>query len=111
VPVCARLGAVACGRCWEAVIRADERVVVEHDLPPVDPVEAATYLDEIAIERACRGERVRLTRAERAETVRRLRARGLGFGAIAHRLRMSDAQVRIVSTGRPGAAGAHGEAA
>jgi hypothetical protein len=90
------VGRVACGRCWEEVVRADERVAVEHNLPPIDPIAAAAYLDEVAITRACRGERVELTHPERREAVRRLRASGTGLGAIANRLRMNEAQIRIV---------------
>jgi non-ribosomal peptide synthetase component F len=96
VPTSSRLGRVACGRCWEEVIRADERVAVEHNLPPIDPAEAAAYLDEVAITRACRGERVELTRPERREAVRRLHARGCGLGTIANRLNMNEAQIRVV---------------
>ena len=84
-PPVAVLGNVACGACWERAIRDDERVVVEFELPrevEVDP----TYLDEIAIERACQGHRVVLTKAERAAAVARLAAKGLTAGQIADRL-------------------------
>ena len=53
-------------------------------------------MDEIAVERACRGERTELTRVERREAVRRLTAKGLTDSAVARRLRMSDIQVRAV---------------
>ena len=51
------VGKVACGACWERAIRDDERVVVEHDLPR-DLVPDPTYVDEIAVDLACRGEQV-----------------------------------------------------
>ena len=43
-------------------------------------------IDEIAVQRASRGERVRLSAAERAEVVRRLTAAGLSAADIADRL-------------------------
>ena len=75
----------ACGRCWEQVVRDDERFVVECGLPRAfvpDPL----YVDEIAVDRACAGEEVSLTRVELAAAVGRLWARGLCCGQIAHRL-------------------------
>jgi hypothetical protein len=42
--------------------------------------------DEVAISRACNGERIELTRAEKAAAVKALHARGLTTGEIAHRL-------------------------
>lgn len=70
------LGQVACGACWERAIRDDERFAVEFDLPR-EIVADPDFVDEIAVERACRGERVTLTAVERAEAVRRLRAAGV----------------------------------
>jgi hypothetical protein len=80
-----RLGSVACGACWELAIRDDERVAVLYDLPrelAPDP----THVDEVAVELACRGERVDLTPVERAEAARRLAGKGLSTWQIAKRL-------------------------
>jgi hypothetical protein len=82
------VGGVACGACWERAIRDDERVVSEFGLPRVLTPEPG-YVDEIAVELACRGERRSLTTVERAEAVRRLSAAGTGPGAIGVCLRLS----------------------
>jgi hypothetical protein len=67
---------IACGRCWERVIRDDERFVVEWDLPrELGPNEA--IVDDVAVSRACSGEQVPLNWRELVEAVRRLRALGL----------------------------------
>jgi hypothetical protein len=84
----ALIGGVACGQCWEYVIRADERVVVEHGLPPDAPADHG-LVDEVAVNRACEGARVPLTPLERAVVVARLTAQGLTPRAIAARLRVS----------------------
>lgn len=83
-------GAVACARCWEAVIRADERIVVEFELDGAEPV-PADDVDEIAVELAVAGKRVNdgpvpLTLAERVEVVSRLARQGLDVEAISYRL-------------------------
>lgn len=65
---------VACGRCWEVAIRADERAVVLFGLPAEPPVPDVSFVDPVAVERACRGELLRLTVAERAEVARRTAA-------------------------------------
>jgi DNA-binding CsgD family transcriptional regulator len=52
-----------------------------------------TAIDEIAVQRASRGERVRLSRAERAEVVRRLTAAGLSAADIADRLGIAQRSV------------------
>jgi hypothetical protein len=92
------IGGVACGACWERAIRDDERVAAEFGLPPEvssDPM----YVDEIAVELVCRGERHGLTPVERAEVVRRLDAAGLNPGAIAARLSTSFDAVRTILAG------------
>jgi malonate-semialdehyde dehydrogenase (acetylating)/methylmalonate-semialdehyde dehydrogenase len=76
------IGGVACGACWERAIRDDERVVVECDLPrevTPDP----EYVDEIAVDLACRGERLTLTPAEIHVAVLRLHDRRMFPVAIA----------------------------
>jgi hypothetical protein len=55
-----------------------------HEAPPVD---------NIAVELAMRGDKVRLTQAERVEAVRLLTRRGVNDTEIARRLRMSGASV------------------
>lgn len=92
---CRRVGHVACGACWERVIRDDERCAVLYGLPraiEVDP----EYVDEIAVERACAGERQRLTPAERSAAVRLLADRGYTAQRIARRLRLETAQVHAL---------------
>jgi len=92
-----RLGKVACGRCWERVIRADERVVVELGLPP-EAVADPDLVDEVAVERACTGDPVRLTPVERRVAVARLLERGLTPSQAADRLGMSGSTVSAVVT-------------
>jgi hypothetical protein len=46
-----------------------------------------SFVDEVAVERACAGERVRLTPAEFVAAVARLRTAGFLPRGIAHRLR------------------------
>ncbi|WP_291416734.1 hypothetical protein [Actinophytocola sp.] len=46
------------------------------------------YVDEIAVDLACRGERVRLTRPEFVEAVRRLTRGGESTRQVAERLRV-----------------------
>jgi hypothetical protein len=88
--------AVACGACWELTIRDDERFAVEFGLPrelEPDP----DYVDEIAVDLACQGERVQLTPAELAVAVARLHGRSLSLTRIAMLLHTSYAAVvRIV---------------
>jgi len=93
-----RIRGFACGQCWEIAIRADERIAVELGLPELDP--DPSYLDPIAIERACRGERVRLTGAERDEVARRVAA-GLVPWGFAHQ---SGTRIRCVAAALPGVA-------
>src|SRR4051794_5579756 len=86
------VGRVACGRCWERAIRDDERIAVEYDLPreiEVDP----QYVDEIAVELACRGERLALTPVEQAAAIRHLSHAGLSRDRIVRRLHLSHAAV------------------
>lgn len=91
------IGGTGCGPCWEYVIRADERIAIEFALPDVDWDEAAAYIDEIAVERACRGEQVTLTRPERKAAIERLARSGYGISAVARLLRMSDTEVRALT--------------
>jgi hypothetical protein len=90
---------VACGACWERAIRDDERVVVECGLPreiTPDP----SYVDQIAVDLACRGERVSLTRREFRVAVARLHGRRLPVTAIARRLSTSHQAVLEALPGR-----------
>jgi len=89
------LGQVACGDCWEQAIRADERVVVELGLPP-EPVADPNLVDEVAVERACAGDPVRLSPAERRVAAGRLLERGLTPSQAAARLSMSASTVSAV---------------
>ena len=92
VPISARIGRVACGACWELVIRTDEQVATEHGLPPLSGNDDL-IVDEVAIKRAMTGEPVRLTRPERAEAVRLLMVKGHTVAVVAGLLRMSCTQV------------------
>lgn len=67
------VGQTACGACWERAIRDDERAVVLFDLPR-EVIPDPSYIDEIAVELACRGEDVALTPAERRVAHQRMRA-------------------------------------
>lgn len=88
--------AVACGACWELAIRDDERFAAECDLPrelEPDP----EYIDEVAVDLACSGERVALTPAELVVAVNRLRHRSMSLSRIALRLHVAyGAVVRVV---------------
>ena len=53
------------------------------------PVDRDPHVDPIAVERACHGDRVRLTIAERAEVVRILTGRRLSARAIGQRIGIS----------------------
>lgn len=66
-----KLGEVACGRCWERVIRADERFAIAFELDSPHPAPDQTYVDQIAVDRYLAGERLRLAPADRAEITRR----------------------------------------
>lgn len=87
-PSWGRVGNTACGACWERVIRDDERCAVQFDLPRTLETDA-DYVDVIAVERACSGERVHLTPAERQAAVQVLVDRGYSATRIARRLRIS----------------------
>jgi hypothetical protein len=76
LPPGARLGGVACGRCWERAIRDDQTAVVECGLPR-DVDRDPGLVDEVAVERAMRGEPVVLTAAERAAALEQLAAEGV----------------------------------
>lgn len=70
-------------------------LVPDPDEPPLD---AETELDpdlvdEIAIERACDGHHVDLTRLERIEVIRRLHARGMSDAVIAERVGIAERTV------------------
>lgn len=57
------------------------------------------HIDEIAVERACNGDPVRLTVHERARVVGILTARGLSANAIAERLRLARRSVQRYRAG------------
>ena len=98
-PAAVRRDVIACGSCWERAIRADERFVSECGLPG-EVTADAVGVDEIAVERACAGDRsVVLTRHEVWAAVERLRQRGLTGGQIATRLRRDHAVVRQILAG------------
>jgi len=83
------IGKVACDECWEAAIRADERFAVENDLDDAEPAAPDDDLDEIALEKAMRGQRVPLTGPERIAAIARLNAAGLTVHQIARRLHIA----------------------
>jgi hypothetical protein len=94
------IGGVACGACWERAIRDDERIVVLFELPrEVEPDPA--HVDLVAVERACGGERVALTRTERRVAVLTLAARGLTPWQIAKRLSLGHAPAGLLVAAGP----------
>lgn len=86
------LGGVACGECWERAIRDDERIVTECGLPR-ELVPDPEFVDEIAVELACRGECVDLTPAELVAAIERLAGRRLTAVDVARRLHVRYADV------------------
>jgi len=86
----ARLGQdeVACGPCWDTAIRNDERIVAEYELPR-EPATDTDLVDEIAVERAARGERVTLTAAELRAAAELLSARRMHPIEIGRRLHIT----------------------
>jgi hypothetical protein len=94
----AGLGGVACGACWERAIRDDERAVVLFGLPrEIEP--DPSYVDQVAVDRACGGDQVRLTRLEFAEAVRRLTVWGYNGRQAADVLGVDPALVYSVRAG------------
>lgn len=87
------LGQVACGACWERALRDDERAVVEFGLPR-EVMPDLSYVDEIAVELACRGERVSLTRVERAVVNERLRVARQKAAALEARFTITPGEAR-----------------
>lgn len=89
-------------RCAEAVERNRAKNRRQH--PPgiliQAPRDRSQYVDEIAVERACLGERVGLTVRERAVAVARLTREGLSARAISARLGMAARTVVRYRTGR-----------
>lgn len=77
---------------WAPPLAYDDDTI---DDPHTEPSGVLTRdgLDEIAVQRASRGERVQLSRAERAEVVRRLTAAGLSAADIADRLGIAQRSV------------------
>jgi hypothetical protein len=95
------VGGVACGACWERAIRDDERVVVLFGLPrEIEP--DLSYVDEVAVDRVCAGERLALTAAERSVAARRMRAAGLSVHEVACRLGASGSRLAAALSDRPG---------
>lgn len=90
-------GEPPCDLCWDGE-RAYQRAAKRRHRAAAKARDRA-LVDEIAVERACRGERVRLTRRERVEAVRRLAAQGATPGVIAERLRMNGVRVHQVLEG------------
>lgn len=85
---------LACERCWEVVIRTDAQFAQDNNLPPIEP--EPFYIDEIAVERAMKGDQVRLTQAERLEAIKRMRASGCSHSAISRTLGMSGTALRLM---------------
>ncbi|MFC7246057.1 hypothetical protein ACFQO7_26570 [Catellatospora aurea] len=65
------LGHVACGSAWAKALTDDLLLAIEHGLP-LDIEPDPSYIDEVAVRRAMRGEELELTECERAEVRRRL---------------------------------------
>lgn len=85
-PVDLLIGSVACGACWEQAIRIDERFVIDNGVERTiipDP----TYVDPIAVERALKSEKVRLTNAEQIAVACRLSRSEAAPNRLVHDLR------------------------
>jgi hypothetical protein len=95
-----RIGGVACGACWERAIRDDERFVIESGLDR-DLTPSPDLVDEVAVQRACAGERLPLSDAELAEAVRILRAAGWSKNAIVAQLGAGERAVVRKAAGVP----------
>jgi ParB family chromosome partitioning protein len=85
-PEAGRLHGVACERCFEDTIRADERGEIEG-------APHAVKIDQIAVERACAGDRVPLGPREREAVVAQLNARHLNDQEISRLTGISDRTV------------------
>lgn len=86
---------------------------IDTDEEPPVPDEIEGGIDEMAVELALAGERVRLTPAERREVVRRLHAVKLSDGQIAERVHITSRTVLRIrqEMGLPAAVGADGQVA
>ncbi|MEU7820168.1 hypothetical protein [Catellatospora sp. NPDC049133] len=67
------VGGVACGAAWTQALHDDFMFALECGLP-LDLEADPSYVDEVAVRRAMRGEVLELTDLERAEVRRRLAA-------------------------------------
>lgn len=85
--------AVACGECWERVIRDDERVVILFRLPREVPQPDPDDVDEIAVELAIAGQRPALTPVELVVAIERLAPRRWSDREIAEWLGVRVAEV------------------
>ncbi|MBN1170558.1 MAG: hypothetical protein JXA67_00090 [Micromonosporaceae bacterium] len=92
------IGEIACSECWERSIRDDEKVVVEYGLPR-EIIPDPTYVDEIAVDLACRGMSVHLTPIEQASAVMRLHRRGWPVARIARWLHLSSERTKALTSG------------
>ena len=95
-----RFGGNACDACWERAVRDDERLAREYGLPE-ELISDPEYVDDIAVELACRGERVPMTPIEQAAAAHRLRSLGLSPVEIARRLHMRYINVVELLSGGP----------
>ncbi|MEV4417779.1 hypothetical protein [Catellatospora sp. NPDC049609] len=81
-------GGVACGSAWAKALHDDFMFALECGLP-LDFEPDPTYIDEVALRRVMRGERLELTECERAEVKRRLaevaRRRNRGYRFVCSR--------------------------
>lgn len=91
-----KVGGVACGACWEAAIRADERWLAEVG---DGPALAEPTIDQIAVERAASmsGQAPALRPAEKVAAARLMRSRGLAYEEIGQRLSMSKDRARQIA--------------
>jgi len=92
---------------WPPPIAWDDDMIDDPLAQPWDNKEplSTDVIDEVAVERAMRGEAVRLTTAEKAVVVHRLLARpGSSVTSVAHHLHMSNARVRELLEREEGAA-------
>lgn len=88
-PYSVRTTRLAAAKGWLPPLAWDDDTIDEPDINSSRDNHAPAELDEIAIERAMRGDRVPLNKAEKSEAIRRLVAMRLTDTEIARRLHMT----------------------
>jgi hypothetical protein len=90
----ARLDGVACPPCWATALLCDAAIAEAFELPSAPPAPDPLYVDPVAVERACTGERIPLTWIEQVAATRLLLADGWGVTWIRRWLHVGDDTAR-----------------